>query len=274
MQITKKLKSNSSHFFVALLVMLSITTISCRNMFAELADKEADAALHYEAKRLLNSRNYTEAIDILEQDMSANYFQRRDVQRTLASAYVGRCGLDFLGLATGIIAAGGTNSPMDVALNHMKAATSEADCLEAENIMRAVSENSDGILSDNNDDAFFMTFISLAKVGAILARIGDAGNDGVIDGGFDACAIADADTREIGSALTLIYNNISATGSDIASHLGSFSTVCSNPAVQAAGTCAKTDPTTFSAGELDMLRGVVNYSPFGVGADVAYTICP
>jgi hypothetical protein len=279
MQIAFKMKWISARVLVAVVVLTSVFTTSCRNMFSELADRESDRALHYHATMLLNQRAWDDAIDVIENQISASYATRREVRRTLAEAYIGRCGLEYVDLSFEILNAVAADSPMDVALAHMSSNTDFSDCLTAENIMRLASPAGDGIMSDNENDAFFMAFISLAKIGAILAddttgADADTNNDGVVDGGFDGCAITDALTREIGSAMTLLKNNLENSGSDIATELGSFDTVCSDPAVTAAGTCDKTDPADFNATDLDMLRGVVNYSAFGVGSDVAYTICP
>lgn len=274
MQITSKLKWNSRRFSIVVLTTVSLFSTSCRNMFTELADKETNAALYYQAQRLIDNGSYTEAIDIIEDQMSAAYAATREVRVTLASAYVGRCGLNFLNLADAIINNTNNSSPLELALSHMKSTTSEADCLQAETILRAASPTGNGVMSDDIDDAFLMTFVSLAKIGAILERVGDTDNDGVINAGFSACTLSAADSRELGSAIMLLYNNIASTGSDIATQLNDVATFCSNVVVAAAGTCAKTDPASYSAAELKAINGVINYDPFGVGSDASYTICP
>jgi hypothetical protein len=268
MQITFESKW-ISRFSLVILITISLLSTSCKNLFAELAKPEADAAVFYAAKRYADARNYDAAIDKIY-ELSDEYYARRDVQVFLASMFAGKCGLDFLGLAQSVIDNPGNSTPMELALAHMKDAVDETDCETAEDLMIAVSPNGDGIMSDSVDDAVYMAFIGLAKVGAVLARVADADDDGAADGGYDGCAMTDADTRKIGTGITLLYNNIATTSGSFAAKMGAMNTVCSvSPA-----TCAKTDGSTFTAPELVLIRGVVDYDQFGVGADASYPACP
>lgn len=279
MQITFISKWLSSKIAIIFLITISLFTTSCKNLFTELADQDADAALFYEARMYANEKDYVTAIDIIENEMGAEYQAKRKVQVFLASMYAGKCGMEYLYLAKAMLSSSGATSPLDVALTHMKGSTTETDCKTAEAILRAQSPTGNGVMSDDTNDAFLMAFVALAKIGAILERYGDTGsgnpdNDGVVDAGFDACntgTIADADAREIGTGLTLVYNNVLASGKTIANKMSALTALCT---AIGGTTCTITNPATFTANEVKSLMGVVNYQTFGVGSDVAYTPCP
>lgn len=272
MQITFGFKWKS-RFSLVILITISLLSVSCKNLFSELAKPTADAAIFYAAKRYSDARLYDAAINkIYELDNA--YYSRRDVQVFLASAFAGRCGLDFLTFAQSVINNPGLLTPMELALNHMKAVNSEADCETAEAIMTAVSPNLDGIMSDNADDAIYMAFIGLAKVGAVLSRIADTAaqidNDGVPDIGYNACAMLDADARKIGSGITLLYNNLLYVGGAFATKMNQMNAICA-----LAGTaCSKTNSSAFTPADLVAIKGVVDYDQFGIGADPVYPSCP
>lgn len=279
MQIAFKSTWISSRWSIIALITFSFFNTSCLNLYSELADKNSDGALFQEAMDFSNAKDFDSAINIVENQMSSGYQAKRNVQVFLASAYAGRCGLGYLQMAAAQLNATAGTSPMEVTLDQLKNSTSEADCKTAEGIMRTQSPAGDGIMSDNANDAFLMAMIALAKIGAILERVGDTGagnpnNDGVIDAGFDACSVVtlpDADAREIATGLTLVNTNISASGTSFAGKMGALAGVCT---AIGGTTCTNTNPATFTANEVKAMRGVVNYQTFGVGSDVAYTPCP
>lgn len=272
MQITFR-STWKSRFSLVILITISLLSTSCKNMFSELAKPDADAAIFYAAKRYSDARLYEDAINKIY-ELSDEYYARRDVQVFLASAFAGKCGLDFLAFAKSVSENPSALTPMELALSHMKNVNSEVDCETAEAIMKEISPNGDGIMSDSTDDAFYVAFISLAKIGAVLSRIADTSaqtdNDGIVDTGYDACAMTASDARKIGTGITLLYNNILLTTGDFATAMNDMTTICG-----IAGTmCSKTDASTFNATDLDYIRGVVDYDQFGVGADAVYPSCP
>src|SRR4051812_28398315 len=99
MQITSKSKWISSRWPIITMIVFSFFTSSCLNLYSELADKNSDAALFYEAKDYSNQKDFDSAINVIEGQMGAGYQARRDVQVFLASAYAGRCGLEYLQMA-------------------------------------------------------------------------------------------------------------------------------------------------------------------------------
>ena len=118
-------------FSLAILITFSFFATSCKNSFTELAKFDADAAVYYAAKRYSDARQYDLAINKIY-ELSDSYYARRDVQVFLASAFAGKCGLDFLTFAKSVAENPTAITPMKLALNHMKNVNSEADCETAE----------------------------------------------------------------------------------------------------------------------------------------------
>ena len=128
-----------------------------------------------------------------------------------------------------------------------------------------------------------MATIAMAKVGALLA-VASGTHTGSANPSFNACTVTtssttttgltDADTDEIGTGLTLAYNNLQVNTS-FATSIATMNSVC----FQFAGApindpvCTKTT-SGFSAQELKLIRGLVNYNAVGIGSDSNYTYCP
>ena len=75
------------------------------NVLRELADKNTDDALLFDAKTAVNTQNYDEAINILTLRLSSSGQLKSEARSILASAYAGKCGLNFLEFVDGLAAA-------------------------------------------------------------------------------------------------------------------------------------------------------------------------
>ena len=80
------------------LVFLSFV-LGCANIFQGGAKTNTDPALFVDTQIKMNSGDYDGAINNIEVKMTSKYRTRRDVKVLWASAYAGRCGLNFLDLA-------------------------------------------------------------------------------------------------------------------------------------------------------------------------------
>ena len=97
--------------------LLTFSSISCgKNVLEQFADKGTDDAIYYSAQQEMNARNYSAAITTLG-TLSAAYLSQRTIQFTLASAYAGRCGLDFIPLANALTSMSSGTTLMDVLRN-------------------------------------------------------------------------------------------------------------------------------------------------------------
>jgi hypothetical protein len=272
--------SKNSIFLFSLSAILMLVSCS-QNALLESAKRDTDAALLFEAKKKMNSSLWSDAITMIGR-MSAAGQAERATKVTLASAYVGRCGLDLIRLADQISNSTGTNF-FSILGSSMRAATgtSVTDCIAAETTLLAISSDPSALTADEN---MMMSFIGFSKIGAILATYADLDDDGSADGGFDACDTGDipeAMVRQFGTGITLAVASLNASGSSIASDLGTaVTTACAtlagiNPAYNF---CAITDPADFTADQIKALGGLIHSTDNpGVGTcagALATCVCP
>lgn len=252
----------------------------CQNALSESADKNSNAAVYFDAQKLLSARDYDTAISKLL-SLTGAFRTRHDVVVTTASAYAGRCGLDMIGLVDAISSNPGTRLfPLLLSKYKTAAAGNIADCAQAETLIRSLAP-SDNFASLSGDENVFLAFLSLVKVGAILATYADLDDDGVADGTFDSCnttKLPDAKARDLGTGITLAMAALTASGAPVAgAALSGFTTACASlPAP--AQFCTIYDPAAFSANMVKAINGLVrtqDYVGLGTCADtLANCVCP
>jgi hypothetical protein len=236
----------------------------CPNAFSELADKDSDAAIFYQAQMEIDIPDFNRALTTLALATPRGLATRQG-RLVTASAYAGRCGLALVDLASKV-ANSGSNSLYTTLLAAFKTvsntSTAPDDCYSAEQNIVAIPA-----ASAQKDDYIFLAFTSLAKIGTSLAKVADTDDDGVVDPSFNACTtMTDADVRQIGTGLTLTM--LGLTNSGFAMNGGSaFTDVCTRLAAAAgsASICTKTTASDFSASELLALRAMMKSSEIGFG---------
>ena len=243
---------------------------SCgQNVFREFADRNSDAAKLFEANKQLNSQNWSSAITTL-QSLSAPALASRSVQLTLASAYAGRCGLNFISKVDGLVNNASGNLFSQLLSIYRAASTAQVqDCIQAEAIVLALSSAPSGRSADEN---LFLSLVGLAKIGAIFGEFADLNEDGAVDGGFNACDPADlpvASLRQVGTGITIALSSLAATNSQLVNSIGtSLTSVCDDLEAfdPALNFCEVTDPAAFTAVQLRAIGGIVRASDYpGLG---------
>ncbi len=260
------------------LLLTLFVCVSCKtNMFEEVAKKDTDEAIYYEAKLALNDRNYSQAITLI-QSLTAEFRAQREVSMTFASAHSGRCGMEFVTLVESLTNFNGDNI-FSFLMSSFLAGTDAriTDCQASETILNAVGD----FTVRTADENILMGFSSLTKVGTILSRYADADGDGVTDAAFDHCStsdLPDAAVREVGTGMANSIMSISAVASDISSGtLDDITAYCSmHP--QLNDFCTNTDPNAYSALQIAALRQLIGSTDMGIGAcpnfaDLA-CVCP
>lgn len=166
--------------------LLASVLLSCANAFLEMSDKTTDKAKLYDARLRLDKSDWSGAITVLT-SLSSGYLEKREVKVLLASAYAGRCGLDFLELANNIQNAGAT-AFFAVLLTAFKGktATHLADCLSAEATLNTIG---DSVATRNANENLLMAFVALSKMGVILSIRADTDANGVVDSTFLPCHV-------------------------------------------------------------------------------------
>lgn len=269
-------------FFSALLFW---PLVSC-NIFEGFADKTSEDAILIEAKKLLDAKKYTEAIAKFE-ELGATTLNGRDVKILYASAYAGRCGLDFLDLANKLKSAS-SGRVFELLFDVFPSSTvaQVTDCRQAEDLVNEIGSEASKRTSAEN---IFMAFLSFAKVGAILNHYGDQDENKNVDAAFNPCSdseLPEDQVAEIGTGLANAYLSLTRVSSEVAeTQLSALTSLCSDLAtVPPTGTynaiCTTTNAATVE-GNATLIRGIrslVNESQaVGLGTctgDVVTCLCP
>ncbi len=237
------------------------------NLFDEIADKDTDEAIYFQAKQEINSRNYTLAITLLE-SLDPTFLSDRERTPIYASAYSGRCGLEFLTLLENLqddSSSGTILSTLMVAFPGaaLTGAGGHEDCTTSMGILNGIGNQS----VRDGDENLLMAFTALSRIGAILSAFADNDNDGAADAGFDQCDTAllpEDRVREIGASLATAILSLGAIGTSyIDGALSDFNTICALDANLAA-ICNTTDPDSFSDDEVRYLRYAIGSNDYGI----------
>lgn len=238
----------------------------------------------------MDDYKWTEAIDKLN-ELSPDFLAKRENQFTLASAYAGRCGLDFVNLANNFLENTSSRAFQIIFGVFPSSTTAEInDCKQAETIIRAVTDNP---AQRTDNENILMAFVGFAKIGAVLNTYADLDQDKDVDiapdpDPFDACDandLANADAAEVSTGIALAKESLEAVTAPIAQdQLAAIQTVCTSlAAIPPAGTyddiCTEKDPAniTGSAVLLSAIRKLIaENTTIGLGTcsgNVA-TCCP
>ncbi|MFS4458242.1 hypothetical protein [Bdellovibrio sp. HCB2-146] len=202
--------------FIITMVLCMTTSCDKPNVLTDFSQTDTDEALYLEAKKKVDDREWDDAIDIINNDISAAYRNNNvEVKETLAGAYAGKCGLDFVSLVQNL---GMSSSAklMTFFMNAMKnQVVSPADCDNAKAVM-------DTIAVKDADQTLFYTILGMAKSGAWLRAKADQDNgglgDGARDAGFQACKVAQLPDENVIKSIVglgMVINNISSVSSKL-----------------------------------------------------------
>jgi hypothetical protein len=248
-----------------------LTSVSCdSNLLSASAQKDTEAAIIFEADNLMNHHKWTEAITALS-SLSATSLAKTDVKVKLASAYAGRCGMDFMRLTSAIEDFSST-SLLRVLLDFQKADPDFNDCKQSEDILQTIGDET----VRDEDQNLLMAFSSLSKIGAILANDttgADADDDGVADTNYKGCVLTNAQADEIMVAMSLTAKSLGQVTSVGGSVRTSMTTFCAGgPGVPAP--CDNEETTDVDSNEEDAIRLAVHQSgQFGLNSNPGAT-CP
>ena len=276
--------------FFIIIFLLCLTT-SCEeqpNLLKNLSSTDSDAAIYEDARKKVDQRDWDSAITMMTVDLSATYQARSDVKETLAGAYAGKCGLDFINLVNSLSNSSSVSQLYIFFMNAMKnKIVVPAACDSAQAIIESFG-NSTVRTPDQN---LFLTIIGMAKAGAWIRIKADQDNGGLgtgtMDAGFNPCdstAFPDQNVIQATVGLGLVLNNVTTIASRLAgSTLNDINTFKANcvaamhaidPTVT---TCDLTD-VAFVTSKKALFRSLMNEgSTIGFGGcttDTPFTACP
>jgi hypothetical protein len=265
---------NKKYLIFAMNILLST---SCSNMLSDTANKDTKEAVFYDAQRKMDKHDYSGAIDAFE-SLGTDFLTQRDVAVIYASAYSGRCGLDFVSLIESLKDFSGT-TPIFLMLMDFFPGGSDAkiaDCVKSEGILTGIGDLS----VRNANENILLGFSSFAKMGIVLSRFADTDGNGTVDAGFDHCdttILPDDAVREIGTGLAFAVQGVQSAGDGIGgSAITDILNFCGlNPLL--ANFCTTTDKAAFTTQEVSAMRAVIGSSEQGLGScsgDFTTCICP
>ncbi len=252
-----------------LCLTLLFVNLSCSvNVLETFADKNTNEAYFIDAKKLINSGSYTEALAKINL-MSGDYRALRKVLLLEADAYGGLCGINFLSFVEAL--GGMTGNLMTFLMQTYGTGTlAMADaCEDAEDILESIGDAT----ARTSDENVRMMVIGFTKIGNILGHYADTNDDDTADPTFDSCAagdIPDTYIRQVGTGVTLALESLTALSGSVnlgGGALTSISSVC-GLLVAPYDFCAVTDPTAFDADEIKGIRTLLKEDDvIGLGAD-------
>lgn len=254
------------------LTILCLLSSSCENAFEEMASKDSEAAILHAARMHLAEGAWGEALDEFAK-LSAATLAETEVVVDRASAYSGRCGLDFLNLAD-MIENIGSNSLMQLLMENFPASSAAnfTDCKLAEDLLKTVADTNGVVETEKGQ--FLMAFNALTKIGVILSHRGDSDDDGIVNAGWDPCDditgptdLPNADLNEIATGIVLFYKNLEnfSFGSGLTSEIDNLCTAIDGTP---ADFCDEENVTDITATHRIMIRSVVVESDDGIGLSI------
>ncbi len=247
------------------LLLFTLTACS-ENILKETAKTNTTEAVYYQAKLEMNDGNYTTAIQLL-QSLDPTFLARRDVSLVYASAFSGRCGLNFVNLLTQLDSVGSASTLFVFLMNLFPNGTDSkiGDCVTSESTLNTIGDYT----VRTTDENILMGLSSITKVGTVLNRYADTDSDGSTDGTFDHCDLTDFPddaVREIGTGIANAILSINQVGSAVSSDtLSEITAICAMNA-NLNVFCTTTDKSAYTAMEVTFLRSILASTSEGIGA--------
>lgn len=222
-----------------IILIISLANLQCANILEPLSEKDSDKALLYEARKKIDERDFSKAIETLDQ-LSSTYKAMNDVKLTYASAYAGACGMEFIPFFNSISNVDGSMTIFKFLRSSFTDKSAYPDsCKNAESKMREIGTTEAlrlAAMSGKKDINMLMALVSMAKVGGILRNKSDvdgtnSNGDGTTDATFTACdstKISDADIIEVATGFGLLIENLPTllgSGNSTSNNLDSVATV-------------------------------------------------
>lgn len=268
-----------SKILVVIMAIFSLSSCGGTNLFQAASGKNSDEALLISAQQKINSGDYDDALEYLDQ-ITSGFRQDPAVIQAIVGANLGKCGgLTFLELFEnmGTAAAG---SPMMMFMNMFQLQTvSPVHCYNAQIALESkYGTNSSARTTDIN---LYMAVLGIAKMGTYLRNIADADQDGATDATFtDACTnsnanITDSEVRQVGSGFGMLLDNLSSLiaatgGTSTLTDLDNIKTACG-------ASCIITDPSagSWNAASINTIRDILDHQDTGIStcADPTFVTC-
>lgn len=255
-------------------IMISILILTgCSNIFEPASNKESEEAVYEDALKAIDAQDYVLAISKLE-SLPASYQSRTDFKETLAGAYAGKCGLNFINYFATLGSADLSSSSFyKFLMNGFTQTAVDPDFCRKSQLK--IEEISDDPLQRTESQNLFMAILGMVKVGTYLRADADRDGTGNLgNGNADIPPLNICDATETDSTADGWFSDdeidevVTATGlivTNAASLSGIASTDLTTALVQlnaaCGGACSKTDKATVNATDRGRMRDLLRTSP-------------
>lgn len=273
-----------SRFLLALLFF----SVACSNVLDGMSDKTTDEALLEDARKAMNSQDWDLAIEKFDELSDAKKAEHATIEKW-ATAYAGKCGLNFVGYFEDLADAALSGTTFfKFLMNAWTGSTIYPTyCTLAQLKMEEIS---DSPLRRTSEQNLFMAVLGMVKVGVFLrTNLDRNGTDNLGDGTaeLDSCVndAANLSNEQLDQVITgygliqanLTYLTAVMTNTDITGAIDDVDAECNT----APGACGLTDPADITDGDRSTFRDLLDTgsgnptAPVGVGScnNVDVTLC-
>ena len=250
--------------------ILIFISLSCsQNLFEDLSSISPDEENYSKAMDALNDESYDQAIIIVNNQITPAGQTFTKVRELLASAYAGKCGLNFLDYTNKLSQQSSGSAMSNLLQPFVQVPVDPASCRLALQTMELIGPTP---IRTNNQN-IFTSITGMVLVGTALRGYADLSpvlGDGTAD--INLCTgFTDPQIDDIIIGFGFFNKNFSAVTSNM---IGSYSSfvlgdvvaLCNNTVGAAA--CSVTDPASITAPMRDSFRDLVNTQEYGIGAFV------
>ena len=249
-----------------LIIFILMSAPGCtKNIFNELGAKNSDKALLYDAEVAVNEQAYDYAISIITQRVSASGQQTAQAREILASAYAGKCGLNFVDYISSLSSAMSGSSFVLVKTPFVGKIVAPDACLTSLQTLDLIGTKAQRT-QDQNAFAAVVGMVLMGSATRLYSDDAPANGDGNQDAVNISCTLTNAQIDNVILGYAYMAQNFDALtsqlGSSTSTTISDSITTCNSIAGAA---CSNTDPAQITALLRDTMKDLMNTTQYGVG---------
>ncbi|MBC7465101.1 MAG: hypothetical protein H7256_03850 [Bdellovibrio sp.] len=236
-----------------------------KNVFKDSAATDSDQSLLVDAKQAVNAFDYQTAIDIITLKMTATGQAQVSTKDVLASAYAGKCGLNFVLYLNSLSHATSGTAFKLMMTPFVGIAADPASCLQSLTTLQAIGTTAQRTSNENA----FAAVVGMSLMGSEVRTSVDitpTNGNGTVEG--NVCAMTDNQIDFVILGLGNMIQNFSyltvgQLGSSSQVSINDLITICTS--IPGVTSCSITDPTAITAPLRVAIRNLLNTVEYGVG---------